>query len=199
MPWLWRLFGQLSQVKWSLCLMPLLMVPIAFIICTKCSKRKKTSSLSLVEPGEISGEKPPNESIEVTTSEPVTTINVPVSSKLKSSESKRAHRVSYPAHVTPKSLKKNVRQLPPVPEQNKSNVRRHSSYTESAVYDIVGVDVRNPWPILDKNAPVQQTTDGINHIGEIFEEDKEGSFPVYATVIKNKFRSKSSKHSPMNF
>ncbi|KAJ7985186.1 hypothetical protein DPEC_G00349460 [Dallia pectoralis] len=151
---LWRLSGQLSAVEWSLGLSPLLLLPIAFIICVTRSKRKKTSRLSLAEIGQISGERALDDSTKVTTSGPVTMINRPASSKLKSSQSKKVQR----GQVTSRSVKMPLRQLPPIPELNNSNVRRHSSYTGSEVYENVAQDFRNPMPTVDSKTIQKQTT-----------------------------------------
>ncbi|XP_029592177.1 uncharacterized protein LOC115176360 isoform X1 [Salmo trutta] len=187
----WRL---LSPVQWSLCLLSLLL-PIVSMICAIRSKSRKTSRLSLAEMGPISGERPPD-SIEVTTSELRKNIIGPASSKRKSTQSQREHRGSFPGQDTPRSVKKALRQLPPLPELEKSSVRRHSSYTGSVVYDVVATEVCNPWLTTDNKASQQQTADGSNHLEEV-DEKGEVPFPVYATVNKTKVCSNSSRRSPL--
>ncbi|XP_010883709.1 uncharacterized protein LOC105019324 [Esox lucius] len=196
MPWLWRLCGELSAVEWSLCLSSIFLLPIALIICVTRSKREKTSRLSLAEIGDISGEMPLDDSVEVTTSGPVTTINRPASTKHESRESQRVQSGSFLGQVTPRSVKLALRQLPPVPELNKSNVRQHSSYTESVVYDIVALDFCNSLPTVDSKVLQKQTIEGSNHTGEEYEED-EVVFPVYAEVNKTTVHLNSSRYSSL--
>lgn len=167
----------------------------------------------------------PPDSIEVTTSELRKNIIGPASSKRKSTQSQREHRGqsqlfitlgvghvsphhtqltvyvslyagSFPGQDTPRSVKKALRQLPPLPELEKSSVRRHSSYTGSVVYDVVATEVCNPWPTTDNKASQQQTADGSNHLEEV-DEKGEVPFPVYATVNKTKVCSNSSRRSPL--
>ncbi|XP_042160404.1 uncharacterized protein LOC121840578 [Oncorhynchus tshawytscha] len=186
----WRL---LSPVQWSLCLLSLLL-PIVSMICAIRSKRK-TSRLSLAEMGPISGERPPD-STEAKTSELRKNIIGPASSKRKSTQSQREHRGSFPGQDTPRPVKKALRQLPPLPELEKSSVRRHSSYTGSVVYDVVATEVCNQWPTTDNKASQQQTADGSNHLEEV-DEKGEVPFPVYAKVNKTKVCSNSSRRSPL--
>ncbi|XP_031647798.1 uncharacterized protein LOC109864371 isoform X2 [Oncorhynchus kisutch] len=188
----WRL---LSPVQWSLCLLSLLLLLIVSMLLCAIRSKRKTSRLSLAEMGPISGERPPD-SIEVTTSELRKNIIGPASSKRKSTQSQREHRGSFPGQDTPRPVKKALRQLPPLPELEKSSVRRHSSYTGSVVYDVVATEVCNLWPTTDSQASQQHTVDCSNHLEE---EDEKGEipFPVYAKVNKTKICSNSSRRSPL--
>ncbi|XP_031642415.1 uncharacterized protein LOC109902192 isoform X2 [Oncorhynchus kisutch] len=145
--------------------------------------------------GPISGERPPD-STEAKTSELRKNVIGPASSTRKSTQSQREHRGSFPGQDTPRPVKKALRQLPPLPELEKSSVRRHSSYTGSVVYDVVATEVCNPWPTTNNQASQQHTADCSNHLEEV-DEKGEVPFPVYAKVNKTKVCSNSSRRSPL--
>lgn len=89
---------------------------------------------------------------------------------------------SFTGEGTPMPVKKAIRQLPPLPEQQKSSVRRHSSYTGSTVYDTVK-EVHSHFPPEDSKTPQQQTAEGSTFLEKVDENDGK-VFPIYAQVNK---------------
>ncbi|KAJ8340796.1 hypothetical protein SKAU_G00330870 [Synaphobranchus kaupii] len=146
-------------LQWSGCVLATAsLFPAVLLLCTCFAKRKPTPSsagLELRAHTQLS--------------------SAPAAAELKIIRWSPDAQSQNPAEVqqTPRGSERlgdmSVRELPRLPLQDRMQVRRHSSYTGSSVYDVVS-EPRCPWPEADSRKTCSH----------LYEEP----FPVYAQVHK---------------
>ncbi|KAJ8289315.1 hypothetical protein COCON_G00019740 [Conger conger] len=150
-----------AVLQWSGCvLVAASLLPIVLLVCVHCGQRKTTPP-----PGDLE--------LELQTEAPFASVAAELQNTSRSPRPQSQNPTEVQQTGSEGLGDEGRRQLPRIPLQEGKQVRRHSSYTGSSVYDTVQ-ELRCHWPEPDSRET--------STCSQLYKEEP---FPVYAQIHKN--------------